>query len=109
MTQEAKYKGFPVVFATFDNLKAIKSNGYTQFVWPNEGEFKGEKFVFNSDFKDWEPLGIDIVTQNMLMTVYKHMAKKHHEKYLRMVCTHRGNFVKLVEFGWSICSPKETA
>ena len=107
---EARFKGFPVVWATLENLKAIKSNGYTHFVWPNEGEFiwgmKGKKFVFNNDFKEWQPLGIDITSQGMLMSVYKAMDKKHHEKFARMVCTHRGNFIKLVDFGWSVCTPK---
>ncbi len=101
MTQEAKFKGFRVVHANLNNLKSIRTRGYSSFVWPDEGEFKGDTFVFNEVHKEFEPLGIDLVSANMLLTVYGALQRdKSKNKYKRMISKNRATFVQLIQFGW---------
>ena len=102
MTHEARFEGFRVVLANITNLKSIKTRGYSSFVWPDEGEFKGDKFVFNKAHCEYQPLGIDIVSANMLLTVYGALQRdKSRNKFKRMVSKNRATFAQLIDFGWN--------
>lgn len=105
MTLEGKmvgrHKGWPVVFASFGEVLAIKEKaGLKCFVWPDEGEFVNGKFVFNHQHQDFEPLMIDVQTANLLVKTYKVIAPHNQARMRRLTAKCRGNFGMIVDVCW---------
>ena len=93
----------PPWYATFPVIQRILENGSFEYlVWPDEGRFYGEEFVFNARHEEdgFEPLLMDIQTANMLVTVHDAMNEKNQRKFERMVIKSRGAFGMLLDFGW---------
>lgn len=77
-----------ITTASFDAIKAIADNhAYTCFVWPN-------------DEPEFEPLLVDALTANAIITVYNALTEGK-PKLERMIAKSRCNFVKIVDFCWN--------
>ncbi len=89
-----------IVFASLENLqKIVKEHSFHLFVWECEGTFAKMNFNFNSKFKDFSPILVDVQTANMLLTVYE--ALKNKQEFEAIIKRSRYQFAKMVEFGWS--------
>lgn len=87
------------VYADFARVKEVFDNHSAAYlVWPEEGAFLGDKWQFNGAHKGFEPLLLDAMTANALVTVHNAITDK--AKFLRMIAASRGQFAKIVNFCW---------
>jgi hypothetical protein len=99
-----------VVLASYEGLKNVCTSGYAAFVWPDEGDFTDSKWRFNEAHEgQFEPLLIDKVTANAMVTVHDALNAANQAKFEDWVGRHRGNFANLVEMTWERVSPKRAA
>lgn len=83
---------------------AFKSNdthGACKLVWPGEGWFEGDKFVFDDCHQDFEPLILDAFTASTICKVYQALNSDNQKKVHAMVKESRHKFMRFVEFCWS--------
>lgn len=93
-----------IMFGSIETALAVTlTNGATKLVWPKEGEFKGNRFVFNEAHEGFEPLMLDSFTASAVTQVYKALNDENKLKVANMLKASRGHFMKFVEFCWSKC------
>lgn len=94
---KASWRG--CTMASFEALQEAAAAGGKAFVWPDEGAFKGESWVFNDEHKgEFEPLAIDIISASMLMKVHDAMSPENQDKFRDWVAKDRAHFAWLWEF-----------
>lgn len=108
-TKRATRRSFdwPTCFASYEQVKAIVDNKMAMcFVWPDEGQFDGDKFVFNKEHCEplqYEPLLVDMVTANLIVACHDAFRNEDNQKKFReWIASHRGRFAALVNLGWKV-------
>lgn len=91
-----------IVFASYEEVEKIaKTHAAVCFVWPDEGDFKGEKWEFNPEHKgDFEPLLIDATTANVLVKVIAAVKPETAEILKGKISEGRGSFGWFIEKAW---------
>ncbi|QPC87113.1 hypothetical protein GA830_10440 [Mesorhizobium sp. NBSH29] len=84
--------------ASFDVLKSIADGLSTAFVWPDEGEFRGETWHFNDAHAGaFDPLLLDRSTARMMLTLHDALNDQNQTKFREWVGKGRGEFGALWE------------
>jgi hypothetical protein len=88
-----------VTLASFEALQKVAEGNATSFVWGDEGRFKSTgSFEFNGDHKDFQPLLIDKVSAQMMLTLHGALEKPENKaKFETWVGKCRGHFGYLFE------------
>lgn len=85
--------------ASFEALQTAAAGDAQMFVWPDEGEFRGEVWLFNEAHEaEFEPLLIDRTSAAMMMALHDALSETNAARFREWVGKHRGNFGALWEF-----------
>ena len=96
----AKTRWPNAVLASFEVLKqSAQSHQFKGLVWPDEGEFHGEAWIFNEAHAgEYEPLVLDIITASMMLALHDALEKPENQaKFKEWIGKSRGHFAKLHE------------
>lgn len=80
--------------ASFETLKEAASGNAKVFVWPDEGEFKGQTWHFNDAHRGkFEPLLIDKISADMMIAAHDAISKpENQQKFEDWIGKGRGHF-----------------
>lgn len=85
----------------------VEEGEYQRLVWPDEGEFINNKWQFNQDHQDFEPLLIDVHTARLFVQAYEHFTYDSNKIKIReLIENNRGSFVFMFKKLWEIASFK---
>lgn len=81
------------VLASFEGLQKAAAGQHRKFVWPDEGEFKGDTWIFNDEHAgEYEPLLIDMITAKMMLKLHSALNPDNQAKFKTYVAKDRGYF-----------------
>lgn len=107
MTEAVEY--LDTELASLDGIRQImKDRQHKWFVWPDEGAFIEDVFIFNDKHSgeiEYEPLCIDTMTANVILAVHGAVNSKNRERLKEMLVKDRGTFAHLLEYCWGKIEP----